>query len=168
MILRTRAGLLTSRAHGQHGTADSDLLIQAHETLASLTANELRVGHLCAAAQAYARAGRWESSEDALRRALEEAPDDGHVLSLLQGVLRESGRPEAAVSLARERSESDPGSPLDELSLLLAGATAERDGNLAAARHAYEVALRAFPSSPSAALALLDIARRQCDAGAEP
>jgi len=147
-------------------TGDSDLLIQAHETLASLTANELRVGHLCAAAQAYARAGRWESSEDALRRALEEAPDDSYVLSLLQGVLRESGRPEAAVSLARERSESDPGSRLDELSLLLAGATAERDGNLAAARHAYEVALRAFPSSPSAALALLDIARRQGDAGA--
>ncbi len=147
-------------------TGDLDLLIQAHETLASLTGNEVRVGHLCAAAQAYARAGRWESSEDALRRALEEAPDDDYVLSLLQSVLRESGRPEAAVSLARERSESDPAHRLDELSLLLAGATAERDGDLATARHAYEVALKAFPSSPSAALALLDIARRQGDAGA--
>ncbi len=147
-------------------SGDSDLLIRAHETLASLTVNDVRVGHLCAAAQTYARAGRWESSEDALRRALEEAPDDGHVLSLLQGVLRESGRPEAAVSLAHQRSESDPGSPLDELSLLLAGATAERNENFTAARHAYEVALKAFPSSPSAALALLDIARRQGDAGA--
>ena len=145
---------------------DLDLLIQAHETLASLTANDVRVGHLCGAAQAYAGTGRWEQSEDALRRALEHAPDDDYVLSLLQSVLRESGRPEAAVSLVRERSESDPAYRLDEQSLLLAGATAERDGNLAAARHAYELALKAFPSSPSAGLALLDIARRQDDAGA--
>lgn len=148
-------------------TRDFDLLIQAHETLASVTADDIRVGHLCAAAQAYARAGRWESSEDALRRALDDAPADNYVLSLLQGVLRESGRPEAAVSLARERSRSDPASRLDELSLLLAGATAERDGNFAAARHAYEVALEGSPSSPSAALALLDIARRQGDSGAK-
>ncbi len=147
-------------------TGDLDLLIEAHEALASLSANDVRVGHLCAAAQAYARAGRWDSSEDALRRALEDAPEDEYALTLLQGVLRESGRPEAAVSLERERSESDPAYQLDELSLLLAGATAERGGNVAAARHAYEMALKAFPSSPSAALALLDVARRQSDAGA--
>jgi tetratricopeptide (TPR) repeat protein len=45
----------------------------------------------------------------------------------------------------------------------LAGATAERSGNFTAARHAYEQALADAPGSLSAALALLDIARRQDD-----
>jgi len=68
--------------------------------------------------------------------------------------------------LARERSQGEPGAALGELSLLLAGATAERSGNLTAARHAYEQALLEAPGSPSAALALLDVARHQDDVDA--
>ena len=142
---------------------DDDLLIRAHHALATREHGDVRVGHLCAAAQAYARQERWDAAEDTIRRALEEAPDDPYAISMLQGVLRESGRPEAATSLAQERSGSHPGESLDELSLLLAGATAEREGKLAAARHAYELALGSAPDSCSAALALLDVARRQGD-----
>ena len=93
-------------------------------------------------------------------------PNDGYVVSLLDAVLREGGRPDDVVALARERSKADSRTALGELSLLLAGATAERTGNLTAARHAYEQALADAPGSTSAALALLDIARRQSDASA--
>ncbi|MEM8609517.1 MAG: tetratricopeptide repeat protein [Myxococcota bacterium] len=147
-------------------TGNLALLRSAHEALASGTSGEERVGHLCAVAQTHAREQRWEACEEALRRALQEVPDDPYALSLLEGVMRESGRPETAVSLVSKRSKSTPGAALDELALLLAGASAERDGNLPAARHAYEVAMKSAPSSPSAALALLDIARKQDDRGA--
>lgn len=145
---------------------DLPMLARAHEALAATTSGQVRVGHLCAVAQTYARQERWDECEEALRRALDESPDDPYALSLLEGVMRESGRPEAAVSLASQRSKSSPGTPIDEVSLLLAGASAERNGNLPAARHAYETALRSSPTSPSAALALLDIARAQDDRGA--
>ncbi|MEM7434156.1 MAG: tetratricopeptide repeat protein [Myxococcota bacterium] len=145
---------------------DLPLLIRAHEALASTTAGATRVGHLCAAAQAHARQDDWERCEQALERALEESPNDPYALSLMEGVMRESGRPEAAVSLVEKRSSSRPGAPLDELALLLAGASAERSGNLPAARHAYETALKAAPASASAALSLLDIARQQGDRAA--
>jgi len=145
---------------------DVDLLAQAHEALSVRSTGEARVAHLCAAAQAQARAQRWDSAEETLRRALEDAPDDDYVHALLQRILRQSGRPEAAVSLVRDRSFSEPKLALDEESLLLAGVTAEREGNLAAARHAYEVAFGSPTATPSSALALLDIARRQKDVGA--
>ena len=145
---------------------NTSLLAQAHETIAGLTTGDAQLGHLCAAGQAYARSRDWESAERVLRRALGAAPDDRYIVTLLDGVLREGGRPEDVVSLAREWSRGEPGAALGELSLLLAGATAERGGNLAAARHAYEQALLESPTSPAAALALLDVARRQDDAQA--
>jgi tetratricopeptide (TPR) repeat protein len=142
---------------------NTNLLAHAHETIAGLTSGDAQVGHLCAAGQAYARSRDWDAAERVLRRALHAAPDDRYIVTLLDGVLREGGRPEDVVSLARERSHGEPSAALGELSLLLAGATAERSGNLTAARHAYEQALLESPSSPSAALALLDVARRQDD-----
>ena len=145
---------------------NTDLLAQAHETIAGLTSGDAQLGHLCAAGQAYARSRDWDAAERVLRQALRTAPDDRYIVTLLDGVLREGGRPEDVVSLARERSGGEPSAALGELSLLLAGATAERSGNLTAARHAYEQALLESPSSPSAALALLDVARRQDDAHA--
>ena len=151
-----------ARAHAAWA-GNAGLLAEAHEAIAELTSGDLQVAHLCAAAQAYARSRNWEGAERALREALRASPDDRYVVSLLDGVLREGGRPEAVVSLARERSGGEPGAALGALSLLLAGATAERDGNWAAARHAYEQALLEAPRSPSAALALLDVARRQND-----
>lgn len=147
-------------------SGDLPMLLRAHEALATGASGEVRVGHLCAVAQTHARQERWDECEEALGRALEESPDDPYALSLMEGVMRESGRPEAAVSLVSQRSKSSPGTPLDEVALLLAGASAERDGNLSAARHAYEIALRSAPSSPSAALALLDVARAQDDRSA--
>ncbi|MEM7135432.1 MAG: tetratricopeptide repeat protein [Myxococcota bacterium] len=155
-IARARAAL----------AGDLPLLIRAHEALASTTAGATRVGHLCAVAQAHARKDDWELCEQALERALEESPNDPYALSLMEAVMRESGRPEAAVSLVEKRSSSRPGAPLDELALLLAGASAERSGNLPAARHAYETALKGAPASASAALSLLDIARQQGDRAA--
>ena len=145
---------------------NTSLLAQAHETIADLTTGDAQVGHLCAAGQAYARSRNWEAAERVLRRAMGAAPDDRYVVTLLDGVLREGGRPEDVVSLAREWSRSEPGAALGELSLLLAGATAERRGNLTTARHAYEQALLESPNSPAAALALLDVARREDDARA--
>jgi len=154
-----------ARAHAAWSGNDG-LLARAHETIAELTTGDTQLGHLCAAGQAHARNRDWDAAGRVLRQALDAAPEDRYVVSLLDGVLREGGRPEEVVSLARERSGGEPSAALGELSLLLAGATAERSGNLTAARHAYEQALLEAPSSPSAALALLDIARRQNDAGA--
>jgi tetratricopeptide (TPR) repeat protein len=151
-----------ARAHAAWA-GNASLLAQAQETLATLTTGATQLGHLCAAGQAYARNRDWDAAERVLRRALRAAPDDRYVISLLDGVLREGGRPEDVVALARERSRGESSAALGELSLLLAGATAERNGNLTAARHAYEQALLEAPSSPSAALSLLDIARRQND-----
>ena len=144
-------------------TGNTTLLAEAHEAIAGLTTGDAQLGHLCAAGQAYARSRDWDAAERVLRRALQSAPDERYIVTLLDGVLREGGRPEDVISLARERSGGAPSAALGELSLLLAGATAERSGNLTAARHAYEQALLEAPASPSAALALLDIARRQDD-----
>lgn len=139
------------------------LLARAHEEIAGLTSGDGHPGHLCAAGQAYARNLDWGAAERVLRQALDAAPDDRYIVSLLETVLREGGRPDEVVTLARERSQTGSKAALGELSLLLAGATAERSGNLTAARHAYEQALADAPGSLSAALALLDIARRQDD-----
>ena len=145
---------------------DLGLLARAHEESAEITSGDRRLGHLCAAGQAHARSRKWDAAERVLRSALASAPDDGYVLSLLDAVLREGGHPEDVVSLARERSNAESRTALGELSLLLAGATAERSGNLTAARPAYEQALADAPGSTAAALALLDVARRQMDASA--
>jgi tetratricopeptide (TPR) repeat protein len=154
-----------ARAHAAW-SGNTGLLAQAHESIAELTAGDAQLGHLCAAGQAYARSRDWDAAERVLRQALRDAPDDRYVITLLEGVLREGGRPEDVVSLARERSQGEPSAALGELSLLLAGATAERIGNLTAAQHAYEQALLEAPGSPSAGLALLDVARHQDDAHA--
>lgn len=151
-----------ARAHAAWA-GNTSLLARAHESIAGITSGDPQLGHLCAAGQAYARSRDWDSAERVLRQALGAAPDDRYIVTLLEGVLREGGRPEDVVSLARERSQGEPGAALGELSLLLAGATAERSGNLTAAQHAYEQALLEAPESPSAALAMLDIARRQND-----
>ncbi len=144
---------------------DSELLALAHEALSSRAAPEARVGHLCAAGQAQVRSGRWGDAEKTLRKALELAPNDEHVIALLEGVLREGGRPEDVVALAKTRPKASPGAALSEISLLLTGATAEKTGKLRAAQQAYEHALHQSPGSPSAALALADVARRQADEG---
>jgi tetratricopeptide (TPR) repeat protein len=154
-----------ARAHAAW-SGRTDLLAEAHEAIADLTAGDTQLGHLCAAGHAYARSRDWSAAERVLRQALSAAPDDRYIVALLEGVLREGGRPEDVVSLARERSQDEPNAALGELSLLLAGATAERSGNLTAAQHAYEQALLEAPGSPSAALALLDVTRRQGDAHA--
>jgi tetratricopeptide (TPR) repeat protein len=144
-------------------SGNTGLLAQAHERIAERTVGDAQLGHLCAAGQAYARSRDWDAAERVLRQALHAAPDDRYIVTLLEGVLREGGRPEDVVSLARERAQGEPSAALGELSLLLAGATAERSGNLTAAQHAYEQALLEAPDSPSAGLALLDVARRQDD-----
>jgi len=150
------------------GALDDDptLLARAHEAVASLTDAEVRIGHLCAAGEAHARVGDWSASERVIRQALEIAPGDRHVLSLLDGVLRESGRTEDVVALAREHALSPATDARGDLSLLLAGANAERAGNLSSARRAYEQALADAPGSPSAALAIAEVARRQSDGSA--
>lgn len=149
------------------GALDDDpaLLARAHEALAGLTDGSVRIGHLCAAGEAHARAGDWSASEHVIRQASELAPDDRHVLSLLDGVLRESGRTEDVVALAREHPFAPTTEAARHLSLLLAGANAERAGNLSAARSAYEQALADTPGSPSAALALAEVTRGESDAG---
>ena len=147
-------------------SGNTGLLARAHETIAELTAGDAQLGHLCAAGQAYARSRDWDAAERVLRQALRAAPDDRYTVTLLEGVLREGGHPEDVVSLARERSQGEPSAALGEQSLLLAGATAEQNENLTAAQHAYEQALLEAPGSPSAGLALLDVARRQDDAHA--
>jgi predicted Zn-dependent protease len=154
-----------ARAHAAWA-GNAGLLAQAHDMLATLTTGDTQLGHLCASGQAYARDRDWDAAERVLRQALRAAPDDRYIISLLDGVLREGGRPEDVVSLARERSRDESSAALGELSLLLAGATAERSGNLTAARHAYEQALLEAPDSLSAALSLLDVARLQDDAHA--
>ena len=145
---------------------DLGLLARAHEEGAEHASGDRRLGHLCAAGQAHARNRDWDAAERVLRSALATAPDDGNAISLLDAVLREGGHPEDVVSLARERSSADSRTALGERSLLLAGATAERSGNIAAARQAYEQALADAPGSTSAALALLDVSRRQADESA--
>lgn len=142
---------------------DPDLLARAHEALAALGPWDRRVGHLCAAGRAYAQNRDWKAAERVLRTALSVAPNDRFVVSLLEAALREGGRPEDVVSLSRERSQAESGAALGELSLLLAGVTAERNGNLSAARQAYEQALLESPRSLSAALSLHDVARREGD-----
>lgn len=137
---------------------DPALLARGHEALAALTGGDLRIGHLCAAGQAHARANDWDAAERVVRLALQAAPNDRYVLSLLDGVLRESGQTEQVVALARERDLSHLPDAA-ELSLLLAGARAEREGNDHAARRAYEQAIGDRPDSVAAALALADVAR---------
>jgi tetratricopeptide (TPR) repeat protein len=173
LLLRDSMGNPNNHAWSPHvararaaWAGNASWLAEAHEAIAGLTKGDTRLGHLCAAGQAYARCRDWDAAERVLRQALRASPDDRYVVSLLDGVLREGGRPEDVVSLARERSGGESSAALGELSLLLAGATAERSGNLNAARHAYEQAVLEAPRSPSAALALLDITRRQDDMNA--
>lgn len=149
-----------ARAHAAW-SGNETLLAEAHETQAGAACGESKLEHLSAAGQAYARSGDWSAAERVLRQASIEAPDDRYVVSLLDAVLREGGRPEDVVSLARERADGRLGTGPGELSLLLAGATAERCGNLGAAQQAYEQAFSEDPFSPSPALALLDVARRR-------
>ncbi len=146
---------------------DRELLALAHEVLAAQTEADTSVAHLCAAGRAHARAEDWKEAERVLRDALALAPEDRCVIDLLEGVLREGGRPEDVVELARERASAATDSALGEHSLLLAGATAERKGNLIAAQNAYREALRQSPDSASAALALGDASRRAGDARAQ-
>ncbi len=143
--------------------ADVDLLAEAHRALAARTTGSLRAGHLCAEGQAQARRHDWDAAERAFREAMEIAPDDAFPVAALETMLHEAGRAEAVVALAKERSRKKSGRALGELSLLLAGATAERNGDHVAARHAYEEALAQAPDSPSAVLALADVARRDDD-----
>lgn len=140
------------------------LLARAHRALAERCAPERRAGHLCAAAEAHARTGDWQAAQSAIGQALEVAPDDRYALSLLDGVLRESGRVDRVLALAAEHRGGDASDSGAELSLLLAGATAEQDAELDLAVDAYEQAASAAPRSVSAALALGDVARRQSDA----
>jgi lipopolysaccharide biosynthesis regulator YciM len=142
---------------------DSAVLALAHEALALQSSAEQRVSHLCAASRAHARQGAWDASEKKLREALETAPNDRGVIAMLEAALREGGRPEDVVALARSRPESSSDAATAEKSLLLAGAAAEREGKLHAAQQAYEEALQHSPESPSAALALADVARRLGD-----
>jgi uncharacterized protein HemY len=146
--------------------SNAELLARAHEAMADLTTGDLHLEHLCAAGQTYARNRSWEAADRVLRQALHSAPDDRYIVSLLDAVLREAGRTDEVVALARERFLGESAVRLGERSLLLAGAVAERAGDLGAARHAYEQALLEVPQAPAAALALLDIARRQDDAHA--
>jgi hypothetical protein len=155
-----------ARARAAHAD-DCELLALAHEALAERSDGDDVVGHLCAAGRAYARNRDWGRAERVLRDALSRAPDESYVVGLLEGVLRQGGRPEDVVALARARRSEANDAALGELSMLLAGATAERDGNLAAARHAYEQALHQSPDSASAALALADVERRAGDEGAK-
>ncbi len=145
---------------------DADLLARAHEALAELTEGTTRSGHLCAAARAHVQAGRWDEAERTIRLAMEAAPQDEHVVSLLDSVLRGADDPRRVVAAAEERALLDPTSALHELSLLSAGAHAERAGDLGAARRAYEAACRHAPDSTASALALADVGRRQSDAHA--
>lgn len=142
---------------------DGELLALAHEALAAQASPEQEVGHLYAAGHALAGRSDWTAAERTLRAALERAPQDKQVVALLENVLRTAGRPEDVVALAETRSNASSDTRLSESSLLLAGTTAERQGNLTAARHAVQQALRQSPESCSAALALADVARRQGD-----
>jgi tetratricopeptide (TPR) repeat protein len=151
------------RVRGALG-GDPALLATAHEALSELTDGEARTAHLCAAGEAHARAGDWSAARRVIRLAAQASPHDEYVLALLDGVLRESGQSGDVLALARERAQP-PGASA-ELSLLLAGANAERNGSLAMARDAYAQALDGTPSSVSAALALADVARRQQDPSA--
>ena len=142
---------------------DAELLALAHEALAPRAAPEQQVSHLCAAGWAHARRGDWTAAERTLREALERAPEDRQVIALLEGVLREGGHPEDVVALSQTRAKNSSGAGLSEMSLLLAGTTAERGRDLRAAEEAYRQALRQSPESASAALALADVARRRGD-----
>jgi Tfp pilus assembly protein PilF len=152
-----------ARARGELD-GDGALLAVAHEALAELARPEGRVEHLLCAGRAHAQQHDWSSAERVLREALDLSPSDRRVLDLLEEVLRDGGRPEAIVTLARSRAGGHLEGAHRELSLLRAGATAERTGDLQSARRAYEEALRQLPESASAALALADIGRRQQDA----
>ncbi len=154
-----------ARVHGALGD-DPALLARAHEALADLTDGEARIAHLCGAGEAHARAGNWDAAQGLIRRALKAAPNDGYVRSLLDGVLREGGQTEQVVALARERARAHSPDALAELSLLLAGTTAERNAKPNVARDAYEQALANTPASASAALALADVARHESDSSA--
>lgn len=154
-----------ARVRGALGI-DPALLARAHEALAELSVGERRTGHLCAAGQAHARKGDWSAAQSAIRQALQTAPDDAYVLSLLDAVLRESGQTDRVLALAAERRSGQAPASTAELSLLLAGATAEHDGKLELAASAYEQALSVSPTSVSAALAVADLARRQFDSDA--
>ena len=143
--------------------ADLELLAEAREALAEASEGEKRAVHLREAGRARALAGDWDAAERVLRAALDEAGDDARSLALLEGVLREGGHPEKVVTLARAQRGTPAEASLGEDSLLLAGATAERSGDLSSARRAYEEALERSANSAAAALALGDVARRMGD-----
>lgn len=133
---------------------DHGLLGRAHEALARLAESDGSREHRLAAGRAYADAGDWASAERVLREALDDGPHDRQILGALEAVLRQADRPEAIVDLART------GGGLESLSLLQAGASAERGHAFEAARNAYLEALDRAPASASAALALASLGRR--------
>lgn len=144
-------------------TDDPSLLAMAHEALAKASQEDAAIGHWCAAGRAHARKRDWAAAERAFRQALAASPTDSNVVRALEHALREGGRPEEIVALDAAGTDGAAGAGLGELSLLLAGATAERNGDLGSAQVAYEQALRRAPDSASAALALADVGRRQKD-----
>jgi tetratricopeptide (TPR) repeat protein len=151
-----------ARVRGALGD-DPTLLAQAHEALAELSIGDTRTGHLCAAGEAHARGGDWAAAQRVIRQALRAAPDHPYALALFDGVLRESGETERVLAFATERERAQSSASVRELSLLLAGANAEREGHLDLAQDAYEQASSTSPHSASAALALADVARRRSD-----
>lgn len=141
------------------------LLAEAHEALSELAKDETKVDHLLAAMAAYATNQQWSDAERTGRVALEHQPDDPRVVQALEDVLRAAGRPEAVVQLARELARRDDDVIRGERSLLKAGVAAERDGDLGAAREAYQQALDRLPGSASAALSIAELSQRRDDAG---
>jgi len=141
------------------------LLGEAHEALATAARDDCKVEHLLASGSAFAANQQWDDAERVLREALCHEPDDPRVVESLEGILRGAGRPDAIVALARQRARTDGDTTRSERALLRAGTSAECEGDLEAARQAYEQALDRLPQSASAALALADLGRRRKDAG---
>ena len=142
---------------------DPTLLGAAHVSLADQSLGDISIGHLCAAAHAYAKGEHYQEAASALARALEQEPGDLHVSKLLERVLRDAGELDEMVSVVQSRATYTPDLESADRSLLVAGATAARHGNPRAARRAYEQAQLDATSSVSASLALADLAEETND-----
>lgn len=143
---------------------DMPLLARAHRALAERADDDITAAsHFAASARATARSGDAETAIAALRAALDRAPGHRYAVSLLEELLRATGRGDEVVKLLREAADAQAGPRGAMTSLLLAGAAAEASGDLDTAADTYEQAADRDPNSVSPLHALARIARERGD-----
>ncbi|MCA9603656.1 MAG: hypothetical protein KC417_16605, partial [Myxococcales bacterium] len=146
---------------------DGALRVKAHRRLASDAKDPaVRTAHLATAARAAALADDAQTAISLLREALETAGSHPYLSNLLAVLLERQGDSAEAVRVLRNAAPASASAADTEHTLLRAARTAERAGQLEAARASYRDCVGAHPGSVGASWMLGRFAERTHDGDA--